>query len=153
MKKISAFGSCLLLVLLASAASAQQATPVQQVAARLDSATQVGTSATSAATITLTPNGGEAVYVYEIDVNNCAGASAVTAAAPTTITTTNLTGSPNWTLGSGVTAGACAQAFSVSYPGGLKATAPGTAVTFVLPTFATNQTVRVNVAWRSAPVQ
>lgn len=132
---------------------AQQSTSIQQTPARLDAAAQVQTSATSAATLTLTPNGGEVVYVYEIDVQNCAGASAVTAAAPTTITTTNLTGSPNWTLGSGVTAGACAQNFSVSWPTGLKAQAVGTAVTFVLPTFATNQTVRLNVAWRSAPVQ
>jgi hypothetical protein len=41
----------------------------------------------------------------------------------------------------------------VAWPSGLKAQTPGTAVTFVLPTFATNQTVRVNVAWRSALVQ
>lgn len=128
-------------------------TPVQQSSARLDSAAQVTTSATSAATLTLTPNGGEVVYIYEIDVQNCAGASAVTAAAQTSITTTNLTGTPSFQLGSGTTAGACAQNVSMQYPTGLKATAVGTAVTFVLPTFATNQTVRLNVAWRSAPVQ
>lgn len=144
-----------LAVLLALAApAAAQVSAVQQTPARLDSASQIATSATSAATITLTPNGGnEAVYVYELDVQNCAGASAVTAAAQTSITTTNLTGSPSWQLGSGTTAGACAQVFSIAWPTGLKAQAPGTAVTFVLPTFATNQTVRLNVAWRSAPIQ
>jgi hypothetical protein len=125
---------------------------VQHTAAHLDSAAQVASSATSAATFTLTPNGGENVYVYEIDVQNCAGGSAVAAAAVTTITTTNLTGSPVWTMGSGTTAGLVrADIFVLSFPTGLKSSAPGTPVTFVLPTFATNQTIRLNVAWRSAP--
>lgn len=141
------------LVAFATPLHAQTATPVQQASARLDAAAQVATSATGSATLTLTPNGGESVYVYEIDVQNCAGGTAVTAAAQTSITTTNLTGAPSWQLGSGTTAGACAQVFSVAYPTGLKAQAAGTAVTFVLPAFATNQTVRLNVAWRSAPIQ
>lgn len=129
------------------------ATSVQHSPAHIDSAARVDTSATSAATITLTPNGGELVYIYEIDVQNCAGSAAVTAAAQTSITTTNLTGTPAWMMGSGTTAGACTQVFSGTYPTGLKAQAVGTAVTFVLPTFATNQTIRLNVAWRSAPIQ
>lgn len=146
----------ILVILLACAleGSAQQGapTPVQQAPSRLDAAAQVATSASTGGVLTLTPNGGEYVYIYEMDVQNCAGASAVSAAAPTTLVTAGLTGSPIWTIGSGVTAGACAQNFSVSWPTGLKATASG-AVTFTLPAFATNQTVRVNVAWRSAPIQ
>lgn len=130
---------------------AQPATIVQQAATRADTATQVSTNVASATTTTLTPNSGESVYVSEVDISNCAGASAVTAAAVTTITTTNLVGSPAWTLGSGVTAGLCTQILSISYPLSLKSQTPGTAVTFVLPTFATNQTIRLNVAWRSAP--
>jgi len=125
-------------------------TIVQQHAQHLDAATSVSTSATTATTITLTPNASESVYVYEVDIANCAGASAVTAAAPTTITTTNLAGSPAYTIASGVTAGLCTQSYSLEYPTGLKAATTGTAVTYVLPTFATNQTIRVNVAWRSA---
>lgn len=134
-------------------AHAQGASPVQQIPAHLDAAAQIATSASTGATLTLTPNGGEIVYVYELDITNCAGASAVSAAATTAVTTTNLTGAPQFLIGSGTTAGACAQTFSVEYPTGLKAQAPGTAVTFVLPAFATNQTIRLNVAWRSAPVQ
>lgn len=126
------------------------ATLIQQAAARMDAATTVSTSATSAATITLTPSAGECVYVHEVDIANCAGASAVTAAAVTTITTTNLNGTPAFTLGSGVAAGLCQPAPNPIYPMGLKAQTAGTNVTFVLPTFATNQTIRVNVAWRSA---
>jgi hypothetical protein len=127
------------------------ATIVQQSSQRQDAATTMSTSATSAATITLTPNAGESVYVYAIDIANCAGGTAVTAAAVTSITTTNITGSPAWTIGSGVTAGQCTQSFGVNYATGVKSTTPGTNVTFVLPTFATNQTIRLNVAWRSAP--
>jgi hypothetical protein len=140
------------LVLTSHLAFAQTA-QVQQVPAHLDAATQVATSATSAATVTLTPNGGESVVIYELDVQNCANGSAVAAAAQTNITTTNLTGSPSYLIGSGTTAGACAQIFTLNWPTGLRAQAPGTAVTFVMPTFATNQTVRLNVAWRSAPIQ
>lgn len=143
-----------LLLLVASVAFLySQATLVQQTQARLDTATQVATSATSAATLTLTPSGSQSVVIWGIDVQNCAGATAVTAAAPTTITTTNISGSPAWTLGSGVTAGLCTQSYSVTYSNGLKSQTPGTAVTFVLPAFATNQTVRLNVAWSSAPTQ
>lgn len=114
-------------------------------------ATAFGTSASSAATITLTPNTGESVYLHEIDIQNCAGASAVTAAAVTTITTTNLNGSPAWTIGSGVAAGLCQPTQTIMYPSWVKAQAPTFPVTLVLPAFATNQTIRVNVAWRSAP--
>src|ERR1700675_354387 len=84
-----------------------QSTPVQQAAARRHASAQYSSSATSAATLTLTPNGGESVYVYSIDIDNCSNATGATAAAVTTITTTNLTGSPAWTMGSGsTTAGA-----------------------------------------------
>jgi hypothetical protein len=103
------------------------------------------------ATITLTPLGSQSIYVYEIDILNCAGSSAVSAAAQTAVTTTNLTGSPQWQMGSGTTAGACVQNLVISYPTGLKSTVPGTVVTIVLPTFATNQTIGVNVAYSSAP--
>lgn len=135
----------------AHAQQAQPATLVQQTATHLEAATRIDTSVTSAATITLTPNAGESVYIQEIDISNCAGGSAVTAAAPTTITTTNLVGSPVYTIGSGSSAGLCTQTLIVQYPFMLKAQTTGTAVTLVLPTFATNQTLRVNVAWRSNP--
>ena len=128
-------------------AQSSVATRVQQDSQILQAATAVGTSVTSASTITITPPAGQFVYVQEVDVANCAGGTAVTAAAPTTITTTNLTGSPAFTVGSGVTAGLCQPFPTVVYPNGLKSSSPGTNVTFVLPTFATNQTVRVNVAY------
>ena len=69
------------------------------------------------------------------------------------MTTTAIGGgtTPVWTLGSGTTAGACQPVINDVYASGLKSNTSGTAVTFVLPTFATNQTLRVQVAWRSAP--
>ena len=138
---------------LALAGSLSAQTPIQQSPTRLDAATRIDTKVASATTTTLTPAAGEIVYIYEIDISNCAGSTAVGAAATTTITTTGLTGSPIWTLGSGVAAGSCDQFISLNYPTGMKSTTPGTNVTFVLPTFATNQTIRFNVAWRSGPVQ
>ena len=126
---------------------------VTQTGNRADAAVFIATSTSSAATLTLTPNPGESVYVYSVHVSNCAGASAVTAAAVTTITTTAIGGgtTPAWTIGSGVSAGLCTQVFTDTYPTGLKGNGAGTAVTFVTPTFATNQTIRLVVVWRSAP--
>lgn len=112
---------------------------------RMDAATVVGTSKTSAATITVAAVSGQYFYLTGIDVTNCAGAAAVIAAAPTDITSTNMN-SAAWTVGSGATAGLCQTAnFSNFGPSGLKSAAPGTATTFVLPTFATNQVIRVSV--------
>lgn len=119
-------------------------TSTQQTAQHLDAAQLVATSNTSAQTITITPPAGQYVYITEVDISNCAGASAVTAAAPTSITTTQLNGL-TFQVGSGTTAGACQPNDPHFYGNGLKSAAAGTAVTFVLPTFATNQTIRVNV--------
>lgn len=137
-----------------------QATAIQHTAARIDGPAQFATSASTGATITLTPNANEAVYIYSIDVDACSNATGGTAGAVTTMTSTNISGSPAWTIGTGsTTAGAiggpglCQPPLKIVYPTGLKSNAPGTAVTFVLPTFAANQTDRVTVGWRSAPVQ
>lgn len=124
---------------------------VQQSPTRFDAATVVGTSKTSAATITIAAVNGQYFYLTGIDTTNCATGTAVTAAAPTDITSTNLNGAA-WTVGSGVTAGLCQpQSFSSFGPAGLKSALPGTATTIVLPTFATNQIVRVSVYGYYAP--
>jgi len=127
------------------------AASVQQTPTRADAATVAGTSATSAATITISAVGNMYFYLTGIDITNCAGSSAVTAAAVTSLTTTNIAGSPAWTIGSGVAAGLCQPTIALAWPTGLKSAVPGTATTFVLPTFATNQTVRVNVYGFYAP--
>jgi hypothetical protein len=128
----------------ADAALAQSvAVPVPTIQApnRQDGGLLVATSATSAGVITLGPIGGNQVaYITSIEITNCAGASAVTAAAPTTISTTNLGGAA-WTVGSGTTAGAC-QPPPAQLNGLLKSSPPGQAPTITLPTFATNQTIR-----------
>lgn len=137
---------------LTTAALAQvgQGTQTWWNASRSDVATQVSTTATSATTLTLTPQNGQYVYVTSIRYTNCAGASAVTAASVTTVTTTNL-GGVTLQMGSGVAAGLCVQDGVDNFSGaGLRAAAPGP-VTVVTPTYATNQTIRVAVYWYSAP--
>lgn len=124
-------------------AQAQSIVGTQQQPTHLDAASTLGTSAASAATITITPPAGQYVYITNVEITNCAGGTAVTAAAPTSVTTTNLGGAA-WTVGSGVTAGLCQPSpVNGPLPTALKAAAPGV-VTIVLPTFATNQTVRVS---------
>lgn len=123
----------------------------QQSATKLDASTVVGTSKTSSATITIAAVAGQYFYLTGIDIVNCATGSAVTAAAPTDITTTNLNGAA-WTVGSGATAGLCQpQSLSNFGPSGLKSALPGTATTVVLPAFATNQIIRVSVYGYYAP--
>lgn len=148
----SRFALVAALALLPSLAMAQvgQGTQTFWNGSRQDVAGNVATSATSAATLTLTPASGQSVYLTGLDIQNCAGASAVTAAGVTSVTSTNLSGLA-YTVGSGVAAGLCQPIQAPNFgPAGLKAAAPGP-VTIVLPTFATNQTVRVNAYWYSAP--
>jgi len=133
---------------------AQQGVPgtlVQSSPTHLDAAQNCATSATTAGVLTFTPPGGYSFYLSEIDFQNVASSSAVTAAAPTTVISANLTGAPTWSMASGTTAGTNTQSFSVNYPNGLKSTTPGTNTTITLPTFATNQVIRVNACGYFAP--
>lgn len=133
-------------------ALAQVPAPVQQAPSRLDASTGFQTSNTSAATITIPGVAGNFVYVTAVEIQNCAGGTTVTGAAPTTLTTTNLGGAA-FTIGSGgAGAGQCVPSpTNGEFAGPLKSAAQGTNVTFVLPTFATNQTLRVNVWYYYAP--
>src|ERR1051326_1077908 len=119
---------------------------------RSDAATNVQHSHSSAATTTISAGlagtSTQSIYVTGIDITNCEG-TAVTAAAPTFITTTGLNGSPQYMVGSGpATAGTCTPTSIINFTAPLKSATPGTNVTFVLPTFITNQTVSVNVYYR-----
>ena len=142
---------CVLLLPIAAASAQVPGTLTQQSPERLDAVTQVGTSVTSAATITIAVPSGQYAYITNVEITNCAGSAAVTAAAVTSVTTTNLRGA-TWTVGSGATAGLCQPSpGNTSFPLGLKSAAPGTDVTVVLPTFATNQSIRVSVYYYVAP--
>lgn len=128
----------------------QVATSVQQAPTVLTAATNVQHSHTSAATITVTASGSQSVYITGIDITNCAGTT-VTAATPLFITTTGLTGSPQYMVGTNGTAGMCNPASMLAFGHPLKSQTPGTNVTLVLPTFTTQQTVSVNVYYYLAP--
>lgn len=125
----------------------QSANAIQQVATRSDSASICLTSASSAGTITWTPPGGQNVYVTEIDFESGQSTTGIAAAAaPTTVSISNIAGSPIWDLASGAatTPGTNTETFSVLYPTGLKSNVPGTAVTITLPTIPANTFIRVN---------
>lgn len=154
------FASLFLLLGLSSAAFAQAtqgptppgAVGVALPAERSDAATNVQHSHTTGATITLTagtPGGPQqSIYVTGLDISNCQG-SAVTAAAPTYITTTGINGSPQYQVGSGsATAGLCTPTSVLTFTAPLKSATPGTNITFILPSFITNQVVSVNVYYR-----
>lgn len=144
----------ILLLLLAPVAVLAQSVPgtlTQQAPTLLDACTSAATSATSGGTITITPPGGQSVYICSVMIDNCAGPAAVTPTNPASMTTTNITGSPKWFMGTGVTAGLCQPQGQTIFPRPLKSAVPGTPVTFVLPAFATNQVLSVNVFYYTAP--
>jgi len=126
-------------------------TLTQQSPSLLDGCTAAANSATSAATITITPPAGQYVYLCGVAIENCAGPAAVAPTNPASITTTNLAGSPRWFVGTGVTAGLCQPSAGTFWPRTLKSAVAGTAVTFVLPTFAANQVINATVFYYFAP--
>jgi len=155
------FGFCLALALTASAMAqatsgpaVNGAIPVVNSVERADAATAAAHSHTSAATITISPGPAgsltQSVYVTGIDISNCQSTTGVTAAAPTYITTTGINGSPQYQLGSGpaTSPGLCQPVSVINFTAPLKSQTPGTNVTFVLPTFATNQVISVNIYYR-----
>lgn len=129
-----------------------QPQPIQHTPGHADAAQLVGTCVTTGCTITVSPPSGQYAYFTNVEMQNCAGATTVTGASPTTITTTNL-GGVAWTVGSGSTAaGQCnSPSPSGSFAGLLKSATAGTAVVFTLPAFATNQTIRLSVYYYFAP--
>lgn len=144
--------SILLLVGLIAVAYAQStgdvsSTRVQQSSQRLDAALAAQHSHTSAATLTLAAPPGQYVYITGLDISNCEGATTVTVAAPTYITTTGISGSPQYQVGSGpgTAPGVCSPTPPIDFATPLKSQTAGTNVTFVLPTFITNQTISLNV--------
>jgi hypothetical protein len=123
---------------------------VQQSATRLDATTQFATVVASATTLTITPPAGQFVYITGIEASNTQSGTVVTAAAQTTVTSTGLGGgiTPVWTFasgGAGAAAGGVSQLLNVPLATPIKSNTAGAAVTFVNPTFATNQTIRFNV--------
>jgi hypothetical protein len=136
----------------AAAFAQSQPQPSSTPASHFDAAQFVGTCVTTGCTITVTPPSGQYAYFTNIELQNCAGATTVTGASPTSITTTNL-GGVAWTVGSGSTAaGQCnSPPPSGSFAGLLKSATAGTAVVFTLPAFATNQTIRLSVYYYFAP--
>jgi hypothetical protein len=136
----------LLAALLATPAAAQVAT--QQSAQHLDAATNVCTPNAALAvnqqeTVTCTPPAGQFVYITAIAFDVCTNGTG-TAANQVTWTTTNITGAPTFGFSVAATASIC-QHWAIPLPTPLKSTAAGTAVTFVSPTAATNNSYHASV--------
>lgn len=140
----------LVFALFSARAFAQQpvpagATPVTQTTTLLTAAQAVAHSHATGVTLTITVPAGMFAYITGLDISDCEG-TALTAAAPTYITTTGINGSPQYQIGSGpAVAGTCSPTIAGIGTQPLKSQTAGTNVTFVLPTFVTNQVVSLNV--------
>ena len=131
----------------AGAAQAQVGPQLTQTASRADAATGLFGSAGGAATcntvnstvangtVTITPPGGNYVYIAGVYIDITSDTTGTTGVA--TMSTTNLTGGPFWSLATlltgNQTSGVMAnmRQISESYATPLKSTVPGTNVTFV----------------------
>ena len=142
----------ILLVFLADPALAQVQT--QQTLQRLDAAIAVCTTSAALAinqqeTVTCTPPAGQFVYIATIAFDVCTNGTG-TAANQVTWTTTNITGSPTFGFSIAATASIC-QHWSIPLPTPLKSTVAGTAVTFVSPAAATNNSYHATVVVSYGP--
>ncbi len=145
MKFLSRLLAVAAIMAFAGMAQAQVAQQVTQTAARADSgtslngplggATTCNTVNTTAAngTVTITPPAGQYVYITGVYIDITADITGLTGQA--TMSTTNVTGAPFWSLATIVpTAGATGGVFrqiAEWYGTPLRSTTPGTAVTFV----------------------
>lgn len=148
--------SVLALVALCNLALAQVA--VQPSGTKLDAATVMCTITSSGAaapavntqtTSTCTPPAGQFVYITGISFDVCTNGTG-TAANQVNWTTTNLTGSPVYSFSVAATASIC-QHWSEPLSTPMKSTAAGTAVTFVSPAAAANNSYVARVYAYYAP--
>jgi hypothetical protein len=145
--------SILVVLLVSIAAFGQAPTTVQQSASRFDAATFLQgppaaatlcatvNSTAAAGTVTITPQAGQYVYITGVYIDITADVTGVSQVA--TLSTTNLTGSPIWSLATIVpTAGAngTMRQISETFPTALRSSVPGVAVTFV-PSAQTNHAI------------
>ena len=93
----------------------------------------VTAAANNGATITL-PSGGTGLYIYITNIHISRNATAALAGTATlVITSTNLPGNPAWSVGNAMIAGGSQLDLNYSPTTPLRSTAPGTAVTIVMP--------------------
>jgi hypothetical protein len=121
---------------------AQQSTGVTQSPTKLDAATFLygqSNGATSCNTVSQTAAqdtvtipaapGGQYIYITGVYIQISTDATGVTETG--TISTTNITGAPFWSFNTALSTTSQGVVLSDTFPTGLKAAQPGTAVTFV----------------------
>lgn len=153
MLMIKRFFAALAVALFGAGATFAQA-PTQQTATRLDACTNMGyTTATSAqATLTVTPPGGQYVYMCGFSFDVCVGATAGTAQNNVTFTSTNIVGLPTWQYSYAAAIDTCVSPPIRDFPPTpLKSAAPGTAVVITSPATDTNVTYTIRVPYYFAP--
>ncbi len=161
--KFLALAGAAIVALSVGVANAQVSTLVTQTATPANASTflqgQAGASVCSTVnstaangTVTITPPAGLYVYITGVYIDITADATGTTSVA--TLSTTNLTGGPIWSLGMIIpTANSVGQFRQISetYTTPMKARTPGTAVTFVPSAQVADSIVCIRVAGYFAP--
>ena len=107
-------------------------------------------AANAAVTATLPAVAGEFHYITSIIIQR-AGAAALAGTAALVITSTNLPGSPAWSVGNAMAAGGSSTDLNFMPCTPLKASASNTATTIVCPAPGAGVLWRVNVTYYTAP--
>ena len=126
--------------------------PVQQVPTRLDAGFGVATAVGAVNTqqiATITVPGGQYAYITGISIEECTNATG-TVQSNVSFTSTNITGSPQWSYSQAATANVC-QRWNENYATPLKSAAPGTNVAITSPSSATNNSYGIRMYYYLAP--
>jgi hypothetical protein len=136
----------LLILLVLSALPAGAQTLTQQTATRLDACNAVATAvgaAGTAQTATATALGGNYIYICAIALEVCTNGTG-SVQNNVVFTSTNIIGSPSWSYSIAATANICQRIFE-EFPTPLRAAVPGSNVTVVSPTLATNNNYGIRI--------
>lgn len=147
-------GALLLLAVFMGRTPAQQGpTLIQQSATMLNAASKFCTTTAvinSQVTCTMTPSGGNSVYITSIDLMVCQNATS-TINTNLTFTTTNITGSPIFQESLAATANLCTPVHTIVFPTGLKSSTQGVAATIVSPAATAQTAFTISASWYEAP--
>jgi hypothetical protein len=141
-----------MILCIASLASAQSPTQVQQSATQLTACTTANANAAvnTTATLTITPPNGQYVYLSEMDAQVSNNATGAVTQANVKFTTTNLGGwQYQYSSANAANTSTSIGPFAFSPP--LKSAAAGTAVTIVSPAVNAQATYSINSCYYFAP--
>ena len=111
----------------------------------IDSSVTLTPAVSTGGTLSLPAVTGKYHYIYAITAQRTCATALVIGTGALTITTTNLSGSPQWQLGNAMAVGQIEKDIEIVFANCLRSQSAGTATTFVFPAPGTNVTWNATV--------